>query len=575
MTLEVCRLKEPTGMRVNRWREDIVPFPSECVDRFRAAGCWAGLTIGEQFHLVAAANPGKPAVITTAATHTYREIDERTDRIAAGLVGRGFRPGDAVLLQLENSVQAVLAWYGLIKAGLIPVATLAAHRGHEIHEIGTLTEAVGHIVQADYPKADLVKLARRMAAKSGTSRIVLTVGADAPEERTVRLEDLGAGIEVDDARAVVERVASGIDGDDVAVFQLSGGTTATPKVIPRLHDDYWYNASSYAHRLGWDRSTRVAHALPIIHNAGLVCAVHAAHSVGGAVVLCGPDPDDLLPLMAASGTTDILIGPAFALAWRDHPAFERAIASLRLLVLSGAKLPDAAFELFEPRGIRVLNLYGAGEGLIMVTPPDAPAQVRQHALGTSLSELDDVRVLRPETEDPVGEDEPGELCFAGPTTLRGYLRSPQRNREAFTSDGLYRSGDLVAVRTIAGVRCLTFEGRIKDLVNRGGEKVNASEIEALVLRLPGVARAALIPVPDERLGERGCLCVEMLKGASQPRLTDITAHLERLEVAKFKWPERLEIFDALPLTKVGKIDKRVLEEIVVAELTHSVPAVRR
>ncbi|MFG2586139.1 AMP-binding protein [Streptomyces malaysiensis] len=561
-------------MRVNRWR-DVVPFPKESVERFRASGCWTGRTIGEQFHLVASENPDEPAVITASATHTYREIDERTDQVAAGLASLGFRLGDAVLLQVENTIEAVLAWYGVIKAGLIPIATLAAHRGHEIHEIGTLTEAAGHIVQADYPKADLIDLARRMAAQSGMARTILTVGGKTPVQGAVRIEDLGSDLSVAEAREVVERIADEIDGDDVAVFQLSGGTTATPKVIPRLHDDYWYNSSAYARRLGWDASTRVAHILPLIHNAGIVLGVHAAHSVGAALVLADPHPDRLLPLMAASGTTDILTYPSLALEWRKHPGFEGAVASLRRIVLTGTKVNDESFELFESRGIGVLGLYGAGEGLVMVTAPDAPAEVRQHALGTPLSELDDVRVLVPGTEDPAPDDTPGELCFAGPYTLRGYLRSPERNAEAFTSDGLYRSGDMVAVRTIAGVRSFTFEGRAKDLVNRGGEKVNAAEIEALILQMPGVVRAALIPVPDERLGERGCLCVELLHGTPTLRLTDVTRYLQERDVAKFKWPERLEILESLPRTQIGKIDKRALAKLIDGESAERTPAVAR
>jgi len=560
-------------MRVDRWRDHIIPFPRESVERFRAVGYWTGSTIGEQFHTVALENQDEPAVITATSACTYREIDLRSDQIAVGLAGLGFRLGDTVLLQVENTVGAVLAWYGIIKAGLIPVATLAAHRGHEISEIGTRTEAAAHLVQAGYAKTDLVAFARRMAERSDAPRTVLTIGGDTTAEGTVRVEDLGSDLSPAEAREVVERIAAAIDGDDVAVFQLSGGTTATPKVIPRLHDDYWYNSAAYARRLGWDRTTRVAHMLPLIHNAGIVLGLHAAHSVGAALVLAGPQPDELLPVMAATGTTDIVAYPALALEWRDHPAFESAITALRRIVLTGTKVTDASFNLFESRGIRALGLYGAGEGLVMVTPPEAQPAVRQHALGTPLSDLDDVRVLVPGTEEPAPDDTPGELCFAGPYTLRGYLKSPRRNAEAFTSDGLYRSGDLVAVRTIDGVRCLTFEGRAKDLVNRGGEKVNAVEIENLVLQMPGIAQVALIPVPDERLGERGCLCMEMLAGAPAPQLADITAYLQNLEIAKFKWPERLQIFDALPRTRVGKIDKRALVELVVGS-RESISAVR-
>jgi non-ribosomal peptide synthetase component E (peptide arylation enzyme) len=562
-------------MRVDRWRDDVVPFPKESIERFRAAGYWTGRTIGESFHLVATSNPDGPAVITAGTTLTFRELDERTDQIAATLAGLGLQPGDAVLFQLANTVSTVLAWYGVIKAGLIPVATLVDHRGHEIHEIGTLTDAAAHVVQADYARADLVDMARRMAARGGRERTILTVGARAPGEGVARLEDLGLDVDPAEARAVVERIAKGIDGDDIAVFQLSGGTTATPKVIPRLHDDYWYNSVAYTRRMGWDSSVRVAQIMPIIHNAGIVLGLHAPHAVGGALVLADPNPDRLLPLMASSETTDVLAYPALAFEWRDHPEFERATGSLKRLVFSGTRVNDATFRLFDSRGIRVLGLYGCGEGLVTVTDLNAPAEVRQHSVGTPLSDLDDVRILDPGTENPTPDETPGELCFAGPYTLRGYLRSPERNAEAFTSDGLYRSGDLVAMRTIAGVRCLTFEGRAKDLVNRGGEKVNAGEIEALAVQITGVARVALIAVPDKRLGERGCLCVELLPGAGPLQLSDVTDFLRQREVAKFKWPELLEVLDSLPQTRVGKIDKQALVTRVVENLARSATGAKR
>ncbi len=543
----------------------MVPLPNAVAERYRAAGYWKGRTIGDHFHAVAQRYPDNIAVVDADSRYTYRELDRRTDLIAAGLLGLGFTPGDAVLFQVENSAETVLAWYGVIKAGLIPVATLAAHRGHEIGQIGELTTARGHLVQADYPKIDLVEFARRMAAESPetTDRIILTVGRSTHPD-VVAIAELGADIGAEQARALIERTAAGIDGDDIAVFQLSGGTTSVPKVIPRLHDEYWYNAAAYAARLGWDDTVRAAHILPVIHNAGIVLGVHAAHSVGAAMVLGTPDPDRFLPLMAENGVTDILFYPALALGWAQHPQFDRATAGLRRVILTGSKINDESFALFEDRGIRGLGLYGAGEGLVMVTPPDAPAAVRQHSVGIPLSELDEVRVLEPGTEKEVPDESIGELCFTGPYTLRGYLNSPERNAEVFTSDGLFRSGDLVAARTIAGVRTYTFEGRAKDLVNRGGEKVNSAEIESLVLQIPGIRRAALVPVPDERLGERGCICVEVVEDSPVPTLADITRFLEARDVAKFKWPERLEVM-ALPSTRVGKIDKRALLEEVLAQ----------
>lgn len=550
-------------MRVGRWRAGIPEIPAAITERYRTAGVWPQTTIGEQLHRSALKYADAPAAVSTEGKLTYRELDERTDRIGAGLKSLGLRPGDAVLLQLGNSLETVLAWYGVIKSGAIPVATLLMHRAHEIGEIGAIVEARAHVIDCSYDKFDLLSFAHQMAAQQ-EDRIVMTIRSGKPAGTAIGLEQLGQDFAASEARRIVEEIAAATDGDDLAVFQLSGGTTATSKVIPRTHDDYWYNAAAYARALGWDRTARVTHFLPIVHNAGMVLGVHAAHSVGAAIVVAEPRPDALLPLMAACRSSDVVAYPPLALEWRDHPDFDAATANLRRIVLTGSKVNDDAFNLFERRGIRVLGLYGATEGLIMVTRPDAPPTLRQHALGTPVSPYDTIRLLEPGTENEVRDGVPGELCYYGPTTLRGYLKSPDRNAEAFTSDGFVRSGDLVARRTIEGTTTYTFEGRIKDLINRGGEKVNAAEIEGIVAALPGIARAALVPIPDPRLGERGCLCLELVDGCPPPSLGDVTAFLESRDVAKFKWPERLEIFSALPSTQVGKLDKRRIGAEVLA-----------
>lgn len=547
-----------TEVLVDRWREAIPALREGTLVRYCDLGVWTQSTIGQKLHEVALRFPEADAVVSVEGSVSYRELDERTDRIAAGLVCAGLTPGDAVLLQVGNSIETVVAWYAIIKSGAIPVATLLMHRAHEIGQIGGIVEARAHLVDASYPKSDLVAFSRKMAGQSGGDRLLFTVRADRDHKGFMALEKLGSDMSAPEARETVEAVAARIAGDDVAVFQLSGGTTAIAKVIPRSHDDYWYNAESYARALGWDHRVRTMHILPVIHNAGVILAVHAAHSVGAAVVL-GPDtpaPSDVLDLMASARVTDVVAYPALALEWRNQPAFDQAVANLQRIVLTGAPVTDEAFSLFESRGVKVLGLYGATEGLLCVTrPTDSPA-VRQHTLGTPISEYDVVRIIEPDTGLEAADGVAGELCYQGPTTLRGYLNAPERNAEAFTKDGLFRSGDLVARRVVDGAVAYTFEGRIKDLVNRGGEKVNSAEIEGLITEIPGIRRAALIPVPDPRLGERACLCVELKEGAASLTLLDITKFLENRGVAKFKWPERLEFFGELPSTHVGKLDKR-------------------
>jgi non-ribosomal peptide synthetase component E (peptide arylation enzyme) len=526
----------------------LVPYPAEFVRRYRAAGLWGTRTIAEEFHAVAAAHPDRLAVVGLEARLTYRELDAAGDVLAAGLAGRGLEPGDPVLFQVTNRVESVVAWYGVLKAGLVPVCTLAAHRGHEIGEISRRVGAVAHLVEAGTRGIDLVGFAAEQQAGHPTLRHVLVLG-----------EPFGADVDPATARRIVEEIQRGVDADDVAVFQLSGGTTGVPKVIPRRHAEYWYNAAEYARSWGWTPETRVAHLIPIIHNAGIVCAVHAPHSVGACLVLGSADLDESLPLLAAAGAGHVLLGHGHFGA-PDHPAFTAAARTLEQVVLSGAKVPAPLFDRLERLGLWSAQLFGMGEGLFLTTRPGAPRAARATTVGTPLSALDEVRVLAPGTEDEVPDGEVGELCCRGPYTLHGYLDAAEHNARAFTSDGFYRTGDLAAVHAIDGERCVAIEGRLKDLINRGGEKISAEEVELLLLRHPRVRGAAVVAMADVRLGERACAFL-VVDGAPLT-LADVREHFAALQVAKFKWPERIEQLDEIPRTLVGKVDKVRLQAAV-------------
>ncbi|MFG1926036.1 (2,3-dihydroxybenzoyl)adenylate synthase [Cryptosporangium sp. NPDC048952] len=534
--------------------DGLVRYPADVVTRYRDAGAWGTLSLAAEFRSVAERAPDREAVVAPEGRLTYRELDERADRLALGLVELGLEPGGRVVLQIGNRLTSVVAWYGLLKAGLVPVCSLPVHREHEIGAIGRKTSAVAHLVEAG-GRFDLVEFA--LQQRIGTT---LTLGAvDGPN----RVEDLIEQADPSVARKVVDRIQAEIHPDEVAVFQLSGGTTGVPKVIPRLHAEYWYNARAYAEASGWDETTRNGHLIPVIHNAGIVCGVHAPHSVGGCLLLTTPTLDEALPMLAAEGVTDVLFGHGHYGAVA-HPAFAQLVPSLRRVVLSGAKVPLPLFEALEEHGLWTGQLFGMGEGFFALSSAESPREARLTTVGTPISLLDEFRVLDPSSEQELPDGEVGELACRGPYTLRGYYDAPDVNSVAFTSDGFYRTGDLVAVRTFGTERALSIEGRLKDVINRGGEKISAEEVEVLLLRHPGIREAAIVAMPDERLGERSC--AYLVPTRDPLTLTDIQAHLAALGVAKFKWPERLEWVPSLPKTAVGKLDKKLLHRRIVATL---------
>jgi len=536
--------------------ELVPPFRPELAERYREAGLWGDRSIAREFTAVAQRHPDGIAVVAEQGSLTYAELDERTDRIGAGLLDLGLQPGDRVIFQVTNRLETVVAWYACLKAALVPVATLAAHRAHEIAEISRQCSATAHLVEAGLP-FDLVAFAQDIATDHPTLRHIITIGVEASS-----LETLGADLSEAAIRAHIDEAQSSAGPDDLAALQLSGGTTGVPKLIPRRHAEYWYNAAAYARRLGWTKETKVGHLIPVIHNAGITCAIHAAHSCGATLVLGTPDAAASAALLARAGVDSALIGHGHFGALLQ-PGFLDQLPALRQVLLSGTKVPETLFDELERRGIWSGQLFGMGEGLFVMSRRDDPREARLRTVGTPLSEYDEVRILLPGTavEAPYGEI--GELCCRGPYTIPGYYAAGERNALAFTPDGFYRTGDLARWGTYNGRPQLVIEGRIKDVINRGGEKINAEEIELLLLRHPDIQQAAVVAMPDARLGERSCAYVVARAAVDLPT---VQRHLDSLGVAKFKWPERVERLDDLPRTSVGKIDKATLRHRVAAAL---------
>jgi 2,3-dihydroxybenzoate-AMP ligase len=533
-------------------------YPTDRRARYRKAGLWEDRTIPQQFRAVAKSSYGV-AVRTGDGSLSYPELDRRSDAVAAGLIAAGLAPGDAVIVQLTNSIRAVVAWYGMLKAGVIPVCTLAVHRRHEIEQIASQTEAVGHLVQADFRGFDMVAFAKEIQSLVPTLRLIFAV-AGHPDADTVRVEDLEhREVDAADRRLLVE-ADEAIGPDGVAVYQLSGGTTAVPKVIPRRHAEYWYNAVATARWWNHGPESVLAFGLPLQHNAGVSNALHAAHAVGAELLLGTPPADVLMPLMARHDATFFMSPPGLLREYLDHPDFDAAFANVRNCVLTAAPVPRSLFDELQSRGVQVKQAFGMSEGLFVFTPPDASDAVRATTVGMPISPLDEVKVLAVDSEEPVPPGEVGELCARGPYTITGYLNAPERNAEAFTADGYYRSGDLVRLRTIDGLEVMSIEGRVKDLIDRGGEKINAEEVERLLMQHPAVREVALVAMPDPRLGERACAYVVPATSGSSPTLGELCEFLRGRGLTKFKWPERLEFIDVLPRTQIGKVSKALLRE---------------
>jgi len=549
-------------------RNGVVPYPAEFAARYRAARMWGRRTIGQELRASARRHPLAVAVVDSRRRVTYRELDRRTEVLAASLLEQGLRPGDAVLLQLGNRVETVEVWYGLIKAGLIPICTLPQHGHHEIDVIAALAQARAHVVEVGLGTRDAVRFGREAARAAPTLRTLLTVGGSGGDGR---IEDLAEAIAPARAAARVAEAEAALEPDGLAVLQLSGGTTGTPKLIPRLHAEYWYNAVATARRWGLGPDDRVAQVLPVVHNAGIHGALHASHSVGAALLLASADPDLFMPFLARERATTLFLVPGVAGSLLQRRDVLPALRHMRRLSLAGAAVSPELFANLSALGVNVLQHFGMGEGICTAMPTDAPRGMRMTTVGYPLSELDEVRIVDPETGTDAAAGEPGELWARGPYTIRGYYKAPDRNAVAFSPDGFYKTGDLAVAVPVGATVCYRHVGRIKDLINRGGEKISAEEVELVLAGHPGIRAAAVVAMPDERLGERSCaFVVPATPGAVD--LDGIRAFLAHRDVARYKWPERLELVERFPTTPLGKVSKAVLRDDIAARLKEEVKA---
>ena len=538
----------------------VIGWPEALVERYRARGWWAGETIGGLVDRWAEVHGDRVAVTDDEERLTYAELAERSRRLAAHLTALGIRRDDHVVMQLPNAVAFCDLTLALLRIGALPVMGLPTHREHEIGYMLDHANAVALAVPGTAERFDHLEMAAGLRDEHPSLRHLLVAGDTRGEAGAV------------DLRALVDQEApsagsfEGPEPDDVALFLLSGGTTGLPKLIPRTHDDYIYNARGSAQVCGLGPGTVYLAALPVSHNFALACpGILGTWESGGRVVLTGnPSPEAAFAVIEREGVTATALVPALAIRWMESPARERShLSSLSLLQVGGARLaPEVARRLEPALGAHVQQVFGMAEGLLNYTRLDDPLDVRIETQGRPMSPDDELRIVD-ERGDDVSEGTEGELLTRGPYTLRGYYRAEEHNARAFTPDGFYRTGDVVCMHRSGN---LIVRGRAKDLINRGGEKISAEEVENLALAHPAVFNVAAVAMPDRELGERTCIYVVLRHGRSIS-LDELCAFMrDEQRVAKYKLPERLELVEDLPLTRVGKVDKKALREDVRAKL---------
>lgn len=535
--------------------EGVTPIPRELATRYRRRGYWEDRPLGEVFHSCFLRFADRLAVVDGDQRWSFADLGGGVERMALNLMDLGIQPLDRVVVQLPNCLDFVLLYFALQRLGAIPLLALPGHREHEIAHYVSFVEAVGYAAPPSYPGFDCLELAGRMVVSNPNLRLVLVAGAAPDQPGFLGIRDL---LDRQPTATIDQLRRLEVDPDEPCVFQLSGGTTGIPKVIPRTHNDYLYNSRLIASVNDIREGDRLLVSAPIGHNFPLASpGVQGFFLHGGTAVMCpSPRSGVALPLIEREGVTHLEIVPAMALSWLDNgPIPAHRLESVRVINSGGQKFQretkmriEAAFV-----GAKVQEVFGMAEGLLMITRLDDPPEIRLETVGRPICPDDEVKLVA-ENGGEVGWGEVGELLCRGPYTLRGYYRAPEVNCRAFTNDGFYRSGDLLRQHPSGNY---VVEGRKSDLVNRGGEKISAEEVEEMLLTHPLVANVACVPIPDRILGERMCAFVQPPSGGA-PTLDQLTALLTERGLARFKHPERLVLVGELPLSPFGKVQKSVL-----------------
>lgn len=562
---------------------EVVAIAADRAAAYRAAGLWRPELVGDLVLDRCRSQPDRCALVDGERRMTYAELGRAVRAAAGRLRAHGVAPGDRVCVQLPNCIEYVVLVLALLRVGAPPVLILPAFREHELDHILTVTRPVALAVDSGTRRFDRLALARTLQERHPSLRQLLVRRTGRPDNGDGKGEvDLVQLCQPDaDAAAPDDatptdnaqhgpQCAPGAAPHDAAVFLLSGGTTGPPKAIPRTHEGYGYMIRTAVDIAGVTADSVLLAVMPAEHGFVMNCpGVLGTLVAGGRVVLANPGtPASAFALIERERVTHCTLVPTLMLQWlAAAPGSGADLSSLRVIQVGGARPgPEAAARVRTELGATLQQCYGMSEGLLCYTRLDDRDEVVHTTQGRAASPVDELRIVDADGR-PVAQGETGELLTRGPYTVAGYYRNPEATAQAFTADGFYRTGDLVRTDRAGN---LVLEGRVRDSINRGGEKISAEELESVAQRHPQIVQAAGVAMPHALYGEAVCLYA-VLDGRGVLGLRELRRFLEQQGLAPFKFPERLEVVDALPLTGIGKLDKKALRADVALRLAAEQP----
>lgn len=525
----------------------------ELDDRYTRSGHWGSEIFYEVLARRAAAHPDREALVDRRHRITYGELKAHVDRVAARFAELGVGPGDVVTIQLPNWVEFAYVFFALERLGAVANQIGPDFRSREVEYILRFSESRAFVCPATFKGFDYVRMIQELRPGLHDLKAVCVLGGGAGGG----LVSLDGMIYGTDAAAPFR--AAPLTANDVMRMAFTSGTTGNPKGVIHSHNTTLSTCRTLNRDMGVAESEVFLIYLPLGLNWGYLTLVQAVMAGAKAVLLDQFGARVALELIERERVTFIPTAPASIISMLNEPGLSRFdLSALRIVITGGASCPVETIREFRARMHgHLIELYGMLEtGFHTYTRLTDDPEAVAGTVGKAASGMG-LRLIDEQGRDvPAGAE--GEIAAQGPSVHLGYHRNPTANAELFTADGWFRTGDL---GQFDAAGCLKIVGRLKEMINRGGKKFFPREIEEILYTHPKILHAAIVGVPDPRLGERNCLCVIPRQG-ERVALEEIVAFL-RDQVATYKLPEMIEVFDEFPFTPTGKIQRFILTRQVV------------
>ncbi|MFG1334024.1 AMP-binding protein [Xanthobacter autotrophicus] len=519
-----------------------------------AEGWWSNRTLFDVFDAVVARTPDKTAVVAPGGVRlSYGALAAQVNRVAGNLAAAGVGKGTVVSVQLPNCAEFVVVHLAATRLGAITNPLLPNYRAKELEYTLKFARSQVAVICGTHRGFDFAEMYLELRPKLPDLKAIYVVGGDGRNGLS------GFDALLTDAPPVPETAHR---GDDISALIFTSGTEAAPKGVIHSHNSMMYATAQMARVVGLTADDVVWMPSPISHGTGFTWGVRQAISLGATLVLQDIwDAEEALRLIEAERCSFVLSATPFVTMMLEAPSLAgRDTSSLRVFGCAGAPIPRQLGEQARREiGCTLIGMWGMTECFVGSAsgPQESDEKLWEtdgHAMpGAELAIFDSER----KTILPPGEV--GELATRGPHVAAGYFNDPQRTDETFRTDGWLFTNDLARMDADGYIRLV---GRKKDIVNRGGLKISAREIEDLLIEHPAVEQVVLVPLPDLRLGERACACVKIRPGANVA-LDDLVAFLCARGVAKYKLPEFLSVVDAFPMTPSGKVQRHVLRDEIL------------